>query len=588
MFVKSYCSSISGIEAVTVAVEVNITAGIGMYLVGLPDNAVRESQERIRAAFENCEYKMSGKKVVVNLSPADLRKEGSAYDLPIAVAMLAASGQIDAAPLSRYVLLGELSLDGSILPVKGALPIAMQALKEGFAGIILPEENAREAAVVKGLDVYGIGNLREVVNFLQGFTNLTPARINLDETFTEAQRSFDGDFCDVKGQAQVKRALEVAAAGGHNVLMIGPPGSGKTMLARRMPSIMPPLTLQEALETTRIHSVAGKMGYRQGLLTVRPFRTPHHLTSQVALVGGGANQPGEISLAHNGILFLDELPEFSRNALESLRQPMEEKQIVVSPRKVYGPVPGQSHADRVDEPVPVRLLNHPTGVRLLAGKCREVPEPYFKIDADRIDLVYRSDLVPFADLTHNRPEEDSNHIRKNVVAARKIQQQAMFRRDAGPPNAMMGSSQLREFARSTPNRLAPARNGRWSAEPSRPGRTTGLSKWRARSPTRPKRSHPFQTHRRSYWLPQLDWASWGASTSTAMPPGQNRPLSFVRIIAKLPAVGIILSSRVTAPLWLVIAITAGVYGGMAVAGNGCGLVVCNGRGFRQMECWIGN
>lgn len=224
MFVKSYCSSISGIEAVTVAVEVNITAGIGMYLVGLPDNAVRESQERIRAAFENCEYKMSGKKVVVNLSPADLRKEGSAYDLPIAVAMLAASGQIDAAPLSRYILLGELSLDGSILPVKGALPIAMQALKEGFAGIILPEENAREAAVVKGLDVYGIGNLREVVNFLQGFTNLTPARINLEETFTEAQRSFDGDFCDVKGQAQVKRALEVAAAGGHNVLMIGPPG----------------------------------------------------------------------------------------------------------------------------------------------------------------------------------------------------------------------------------------------------------------------------------------------------------------------------------------------------------------------------
>ena len=334
MFVKSYCSSISGIEAVTVAVEVNITAGIGMYLVGLPDNAVRESQERIRAAFENCEYKMSGKKVVVNLSPADLRKEGSAYDLPIAVAMLAASGQIDAAPLSRYILLGELSLDGSILPVKGALPIAMQALKEGFAGIILPEENAREAAVVKGLDVYGIGNLREVVNFLQGFTNLTPARINLDETFTEAQRSFDGDFCDVKGQAQVKRALEVAAAGGHNVLMIGPPGSGKTMLARRMPSIMPPLTLQEALETTRIHSVAGKMGYRQGLLTVRPFRTPHHLTSQVALVGGGANpQPGEISLAHNGILFLDELPEFSRNALESLRQPMEEKQIVVSRAK---------------------------------------------------------------------------------------------------------------------------------------------------------------------------------------------------------------------------------------------------------------
>lgn len=289
MFVKSYCSAISGIEAITVAVEVNITAGVGMYLVGLPDNAVRESQERIRSAFDNCEYRMSGKKVTVNLSPADLRKEGSAYDLPIAIAILAASGQIIAPNLSRYMLLGELSLNGAILPIKGALPIAIQAQKEGFAGLILPEANAHEAAVVQGLDVYGVKNLNEVIDFLQGSTKLTPLKIDIERTFAAAQYAFDYDFSDVKGQAPVKRALEVAAAGGHNVLMVGPPGSGKTMLARRMPSIMPPTTLQEALETTKIHSVAGKLGRQEGLITTRPFRAPHHLTSQVALVGGGTN-----------------------------------------------------------------------------------------------------------------------------------------------------------------------------------------------------------------------------------------------------------------------------------------------------------
>ncbi len=446
MFVKSFCSSIFGIKAVTVAVEVNITAGIGMYLVGLPDNAVRESQERIRAAFDNCGYKMSGKKVIVNLAPADLRKEGSAYDLPIAMAILAASEQIDATLLSRYILLGELSLDGSILPVKGALPIAMQALKEGFAGVILPNENAYEAAVVQGLDIYGMSNMRDVVDFLQGSTKPAPVKVNLDEMFTETRQSFDGDFRDVKGQLQVKRALEVAAAGGHNVLMIGPPGSGKTMLARCMPSIMPPLTLQEALETTQIHSVAGKIGCQQGLLTVRPFRTPHHLTSQIALVGGGTNpQPGEISLAHNGILFLDELPEFSRNALEALRQPMEEKQIVVSRVKYAVQYPANFMLIASMNPCPCGYYNHPTRECVcspgsVAKYLNHISGPML----DRIDLHIEVTPVPFTDLTQNRPEEDSATVRKRVVAARKIQQ-ARFEGLPIHSNAMMGSKHLRKF-----------------------------------------------------------------------------------------------------------------------------------------------
>lgn len=317
MFVKSYGSAVVGIEAITVAVEVNISAGIGLYMVGLPDNAVRESQERIRAAFENCSYKMSGRKVIVNLAPADIRKEGSAYDLPIAVAVLAATEQVDSAPLARYVLMGELSLDGSLLPVRGALPIAIQAQKEGFKGVILPKQNAAEAAVVGSLEVYGAGHLREVVGFLCGEHTLSRTTVDLEGRFRENAERFDVDFGDVRGLAHVKRALEIAAAGGHNVLMIGPPGSGKTMLARRMPSIMPPMTLQEALETTKIHSVAGKLGAETGLLVTRPFRSPHHLTSQAALVGGGTSpQPGEISLAHNGILFADELPEFGRAWLE--------------------------------------------------------------------------------------------------------------------------------------------------------------------------------------------------------------------------------------------------------------------------------
>ena len=361
MFVKSYGSAVVGIEAITVAVEVNISAGIGLYMVGLPDNAVRESQERIRAAFENCSYKMSGRKVIVNLAPADIRKEGSAYDLPIAVAVLAATEQVDSAPLARYVLMGELSLDGSLLPVRGALPIAIQAQKEGFKGVILPKQNAAEAAVVGSLEVYGAGHLREVVGFLCGEHTLSRTTVDLEGRFRENAERFDVDFGDVRGLAHVKRALEIAAAGGHNVLMIGPPGSGKTMLARRMPSIMPPMTLQEALETTKIHSVAGKLGAETGLLVTRPFRSPHHLTSQAALVGGGTSpQPGEISLAHNGILFADELPEFGRSLLETLRQPMEDKVITVSRSKYTVQYPANFMLVASMNPCPCGYYNHPT------------------------------------------------------------------------------------------------------------------------------------------------------------------------------------------------------------------------------------
>lgn len=446
MFVKSYASALIGIEALMVSVEVNITQGIGMYMVGLPDNAVRESQERIRAAFGNCSYRMSGKKIVVNLAPADIRKEGSAYDLPIAIAILAASEQLSDERIADFVIMGELSLDGSVLPVRGALPIALEAKKQGFRGVILPAHNAAEAAVVDGLEVYGVTHLREVVDFLRGEKELTPVRIDLERLFREESEVFDLDFADVRGAARAKRALEIAAAGGHNVLMIGPPGSGKTMLARRMPSIMPPMTLEEALETTKIHSVAGKLGAHAGLMLTRPFRAPHHLTSQAALAGGGSTpMPGEISLAHNGILFADELPEFGRNLLETLRQPMEDHMITVSRSKYTVQYPANFMLIAAMNPCPCGYYNHPTKA------CVCSPGAVFKYMnrisgpmLDRIDMHIEVIPVEFDELSRSGGEESSAVIRQRVVAARKIQS-ARFSGTSIHTNSMMNSRFLREF-----------------------------------------------------------------------------------------------------------------------------------------------
>ena len=444
MFVKSYGSAIVGIEAIPIAVEVNITAGIGMYMVGLPDNAVRESQERIRAAFENCSYKMSGKKVVVNLSPADIRKEGSAYDLTIAVAMLAATEQLPAEALEGCIVMGELSLDGSLLPIRGALPIAVEARRQGFRRIVLPRANAPEAAVAEGLEVYGADHLRQVVDLLRGEPVLQPVKIDIRERFERQAETSDLDFGDVRGQQTVKRALEIAAAGGHNALMIGPPGSGKTMLAKRMPSIMPPLTMDEALETTKIHSVAGKIGAAQGLLTHRPFRSPHHLASRVALVGGGSSpQPGEISLAHNGILFLDELPEFGRNLLETMRQPMEDKEITVSRSKYTVCYPADFMLIASMNPCPCGYYNHPTRECVCSkGAVFKYLNRISGPMLDRIDLHIEVVPVAFDELSSPRAEESSAEVRRRVVAARRIQQER-FAGTSTHTNASMTSRQLR-------------------------------------------------------------------------------------------------------------------------------------------------
>lgn len=449
MFVKTFAGAVAGIDAVTVTVEVNIAGGgLGLYLVGLPDNAVKESEQRIRAAFENSDERMSGKKVVVNLAPADLRKEGAAFDLPIAVGILAAMSRVDAAAVADTLFAGELSLDGSVKPVRGVLSIAMQARCDGIRRLVVPAANAAEAAVVEGIEVFGVGSLREVIGFLGGETRIEPAVAAPAETAVPATGRYEEDFADVRGQAHVKRALEIAAAGGHNVLMIGSPGSGKTMLARRMPGILPPLSPEEALETTKIHSVAGTSGIA-GLMTRRPFRAPHHTVSQVALIGGGQSpHPGEVSLAHNGVLFLDELPEFGRSALEVLRQPLEEKRITVARARYRVRYPANFTLIAAMNPCPCGYYNHPSKeCTCSAGSVHRYMGRISGPLMDRIDMHIEVTPVDPAELADAAPGEPSAAVRERVCRARAIQRERFRGCEGVHTNAMMNPAMLREYCR---------------------------------------------------------------------------------------------------------------------------------------------